>query len=136
MLLEGMKRVVIRTQRDGLASLSRFYRDYPEAISDYIDLKNDLVGKTSTAESVEHIDLDHENGTNMYKHVWFGGIAFNPESDKAFVVNDAFGEPELVVVVYFRFGVYGKEAAPLAAQVVNKWREIKKNIIIQTDCNK
>ncbi len=124
-LLEGMRRVVIRTQKDGLASLSRFYRDYPEAISDYIDLKHDLVGKTSTAESMEHIDLDLENGTNMYKHVWFGGIAFAPESEHTFVAKDASGNPELVVVVYLKFGVYGKEAAPMAAQVVSKWRAIK-----------
>jgi cell division protein FtsI/penicillin-binding protein 2 len=126
MLLEGMHRVVVRTQDESLAGLSRFYRDYPEAISDYLELREDLVGKTSTAESVENIDLDLINGTNMYKHVWFGGIAFNKkEEGDRIVFHDKFGEPELVVVVYLRFGVYGKEAAPVAAQVVNKWREIK-----------
>lgn len=130
MLLEGMHRVVIRTQDESLAGLSRFYRDYPEAISDYLELRDDLVGKTSTAEAVENIDLDLLNGTNVYKHVWFGGISFNKETDaqqqEPFVFRDKFGVPELVVVVYLRFGVYGKEAAPVAAQVVNKWREIKK----------
>ncbi len=129
-LLEGMGKVVARAQKESLAGLSKFYKDYPEAISDYLDLKNDLVGKTSTAESVENIDLDFENGTNMYKHVWFGGIAFDKRSDKShaeqqFIFNDSFGNPELVVVVYMRFGIYGKEAAPLAAQVVQKWRKIK-----------
>ncbi len=129
-LLEGMRKVVVRTQRESLAGLSRFYKDYPEAISDYLDLKDYLVGKTSTAESVENIDLDIENGTNVYKHVWFGGIAFksrlNQNNDQVFVFKNQFGDPDLVVIVYLRFGVYGKEAAPLAAQVVNKWREIKK----------
>ena len=129
MLLEGMRRVVVKTQEESLGALSRFYRDYPEAISDYIDLKEDLVGKTSTAESMENIDLDIANGTNMYTHVWFGGISFNREfketNQKKFVFNNKFGEPELVVVVYLRFGIYGKEAAPMAAQVVKKWREIK-----------
>jgi cell division protein FtsI/penicillin-binding protein 2 len=34
-------------------------------------------------------------------------------------------DPELVVVVYLRFGTHGgKEAAPLVAQMVKKWREI------------
>jgi len=43
---------------------------------------------------------------------WFGGISYKDN------------EPELVVVVYLRYGGYGREAAPLAAQVVKKWREI------------
>ncbi len=30
------------------------------------------------------------------------------------------------IVVYHRFGGYGKEAAPLAAQMAAKWREIKR----------
>lgn len=117
-LLEGMRRVVVKTQEENIASLSRFYRDYPEAISDYIDLKDDLVGKTSTAEAVEKLDLDLKTGTNLYTHVWFGGIAFNREK------KGKFAEPELVVVVYLRYGSYGKEAAPLAAQIVRKWREL------------
>lgn len=119
-LLEGMQRVVYRTQNESLRSLSKFYKEYPEAISDYIELREELVGKTSTAESMENIDLDIENGTNLYTHVWFGGISFHKDEQST------FKDPELVVVVYLRFGVYGKEAAPIAAQVVNKWREIKR----------
>jgi len=127
-LLEGMQGVVSRMQQSGLSGLSRFYRDYPEAISDYIDLKHDLMGKTSTAESVENIDLDAIHGTNMYTHVGFGGIAFTDEEGdrNALLYRDEFGQPELVVVVYLRYGHFGKEAAPLAAQVIKKWREIKK----------
>lgn len=113
MLFEGMRRVVLKTYNDSLGRLSRIYRDHPEAISDYIDMKGDMLGKTSTAEMMENLSLDYLHGTNLYKHVWFGGIAFDKEM------------PELVVVVYLRFGNYGKEAAPLAAQIVKKWREIK-----------
>lgn len=128
-LLEGMRKVVIKTQNESLGRLSRLYRDYPEAISDYVELKDSLIGKTSTAESMENLDLDLEYGTNKYTHVWFGGISFDEDSDrkdaKTYVYRDALGVPELVVVVYLRFGGYGKEAAPVAAQIVNKWKEIK-----------
>lgn len=118
-LLEGMRRVVARTHQDSLGALSRLYANHPEAISDYHDFKNQIVGKTSTSESMERIDLDENEGTNLYQHVWFGGISFERD------VTPTFENPELVIVVYLRFGSYGKEAAPLAAQIVRKWREIK-----------
>lgn len=118
-LLEGMRRVVLRTQAESLIPLSRLYVNHPEAISDYVDLKNQLIGKTSTSESMERIDFDEEEGTNLYTHLWFGGISFERD------VTPAFENPELVVVVYLRYGGFGKEAAPLAAQIVKKWREIK-----------
>ena len=51
------------------------------------------------------------------KDVWFGGISFLPSKEKE-------EEPELVVVVYLKFGDYGKEAAPLAGQIITKWREL------------
>lgn len=124
LLLEGMRRVMYRTLQESLSSLSRFYADYPEAISDMIELKKELIGKTSTAEAAEQIDIDAKTGTNLYTHVWFGGISFKPAE---FVLKDKFGRPELVVVVYLRYGDYGKEAAPLAAQMVKKWREISQS---------
>lgn len=125
MLLEGMQKSLVKMYQNSLGSLSKFYRDYPEAISDYVELKDQLVGKTSTAESMENIDLDILQGTNLYTHVWFGGISFDPDDKETFIFRDALGRPELVVVVYLRYGHFGKEAAPVAAQVVNKWREIK-----------
>jgi len=129
MLLEGMRRVVMKQMREGLISLSKVYKDYPEAISDYVELKDRLVGKTSTAEQMENIDMDSVQGTNKYTHVWFGGILFNLDSlgdnKQVFVENDEYGAPELVVVAYLKYGTFGREAAPLAAQVIQKWREIK-----------
>lgn len=123
-LLKSMHKVVLRTQAESLWSLSKLYANHPEAISDYIDLKNQLIGKTSTAESMERIDMDEKEGINLYTHVWFGGIAF--END----VNFSYNHPELVVIVYLRYGAFGKEAAPLAAQIVKKWREIKKKKLL------
>jgi cell division protein FtsI/penicillin-binding protein 2 len=126
MLLDGMKRVVTKQLKDGLRFLSRFYENHPEAISDYLDVGEDLVGKTSTSEAMENLNLDSINGTHLYTHVWFGGIAFNKKDDqKVVVAKDDYGNPELVVVVYLRYGAFGKETAPLAAQMVKKWREIK-----------
>lgn len=128
-LLEGMHRVVAKLQQTGIGSLSRLYHDHPEAISDYLELKDQLAGKTSTSESMENIDLDLLHGTNKYTHVWFGGIVFDNTKDeqdkKTYLFRDSSGRPELVVVVYLRFGKYGKESAPVAAQVVKKWREIR-----------
>jgi len=129
-LLDGMCGVVSRSHGESLGSLVRLYRSDPRAISDYVQLKNQLIGKTSTAESIENIDLDLEKGTNIYTHVWFGGITYSQDvvdsKEHQFVFRDSFGDPELVVVVYLRYGGYGKEAAPLAAQVAKKWKEIQK----------
>jgi cell division protein FtsI/penicillin-binding protein 2 len=49
------------------------------------------------------------------------------EEDAA--VRDRWSRPELVVVVHLRYGDGGKETAPLAAEVIRKWREIQKNCI-------
>jgi len=125
-LLDGMQGAVARMQKEGLSSLSHFYRNHPEAISDYIDLKHDIVGKTSTAEWMERL-LPLQK-PSKFTHIWFGAISFRQEGD-VYESRDQYGKPELVVVVYLRFGKYGKDAAPLAAQMVKKWREIcEKNL--------
>lgn len=127
-LLIGMRKVVLKQLTEGLTSLSRFYHEYPEAIADYLELKNEIAGKTSTAEAVENIDLDFYEGTNVYTHVWFGGIAFDKEisnNTQTLLYLDQWGNPELVVVVYLKYGAWGKESAPLGAQMIKKWREIK-----------
>lgn len=126
-LLQAMHKMVYRTQNEGLASLKRLYASTPEAIQNYQELKDQLIGKTSTSEAIERIDLDCDNGLNIYTHVWFGGISFSHSSPhpQLFIARDELGYPELVVVVYLRYGGFGKEAAPLAAQMVKKWREIQ-----------
>lgn len=126
-LLKGLRAATERSHQENLTSLARLYQQYPEAIRQFTELKDQLLGKTSTSESVENIDLDLEEGTNIYTHVWFGSICFqNKDKNKAVMLfKDEFGQPELIVVVYLRYGGYGKEAAPLAAQLVKKWREIK-----------
>jgi len=126
-LLEGMKRVVERSGQLAIGSLQALYKNHPEAIGDFVTYCSDLAGKTSTAESVESIDLDIKQGTNKYNHLWFGGISFenNDPKEKTFIFKDKFGKPELVVVIYLRYGAYGKDTIPLATQIIGKWREIK-----------
>lgn len=128
-LLKGLKAAFLRTCQESMGNLAKLYRQHPEAIRYLSEFKNELIGKTSTSESVENIDLDLDEGTNIYTHVWFGSISFQQENlDKnktLFIFKDDFGHPEVVVVVYLRYGGYGKEAAPLAAQMVKKWRELK-----------
>ena len=56
----------------------------------------------------------------MYKHIWFGSIAFDPAAP----VKVRWESPGLVIVVFLRFGDSGKEVAPIAACMIRKWREI------------
>ena len=126
-LLEGMRRSVQHAQEERYGALSRLYQAHPEMQKDFLSLKGEFVGKTSTAEVIEKVGLDVVDPAHMYRHIWFGGISFTKKKDESqsFVFKDAYGEPELVVVVYLRFGGYGKEAAPVAAQVIKKWRQIQ-----------
>jgi cell division protein FtsI/penicillin-binding protein 2 len=86
-------------------------------------LQHQMIGKTSTAEISCHLDCTPSSSSYIYKHIWFGAIAFPPaESIKSH--KERWEKPELIVIVYLRYGDGGKEAAPLAAQVIHKWREI------------
>jgi cell division protein FtsI/penicillin-binding protein 2 len=51
----------------------------------------------------------------MYNHTSFGAVFFSEDE-----------RPDLVVMVFLRYGTKGREAAPLAASVAKKWREIQK----------
>ena len=99
-LLEGLRRVMGRLK------------------TPYVS--NQLIGKTSTAESQERIGLGCGYPSVIYNHTWFGGISYNSPVTQPL----AFESPELVVVVYLRYGSYGREVAPIAAKMVQKWREL------------
>lgn len=114
MIKEGMKRVVMSAQAMNGGSLTTVYKDHPEALHEFLNMKDTLVGKTGTAEIVEHADLDLKEGSNIYNHIWFGGCSYKLDT------------PELVVIVMFRYGGLGKDAAPIAAQIVSKWRDINR----------
>ncbi len=112
-LLTGLKRVLSHIHEDRSGALKRLSQTRPEQYRAFIELKDSLIGKTSTAESQEKIGIDIGQPSIIYNHTWFGGISY---------IGD---EPDLVVVVYQRYGGYGREIAPIAAQVIKKWREIR-----------
>ncbi|MEI6532121.1 MAG: penicillin-binding transpeptidase domain-containing protein, partial [Chlamydiota bacterium] len=115
-IISGLKQVV--TGRRGTARHNKIhtYDQNSRVMNDYKALSEQFVGKTSTAQRVERIWPAKIGGGQMVKHIWFGGIFFEDESLK---------KPELVVIVYLRFGDFGREAAPLATQVASEWRRIK-----------
>ncbi len=121
-LVEGMRRVVWGENGQAAPHRIRSLYQHPEWMADYKKLTNQFTGKTSTTEFRHKSTLDRETPATMCKDIWFGSISFKDD------VREKNAEPELVVVVYLRYGSYGKEAAPLAAQIVKKWREINSNL--------
>lgn len=107
LLLTGLRQVVM-----GEKGTARHIRKHFDPA-----LTKQMIGKTSTSEVIERVSLDPTHGSMKLKHVWFGGISYE---------SDDFSKPELVVVVYLRYGGWGKDAAPLAVEMVKKWRELKK----------
>jgi cell division protein FtsI/penicillin-binding protein 2 len=122
-LLEGMRLAVQGSRGTARPSILRDLYDAPQFTRDYIDLHKQIVGKTGTAEILYKGTVDAATHAKIHNHIWFGGIALD-ETTK---------EPELVVVVYLRFGDAGKEAAPFAAQIVKKWRQIQAEHATQSE---
>ncbi|MCB1180920.1 MAG: hypothetical protein KDK55_02720 [Chlamydiia bacterium] len=119
-LLRGMRQVIWGEK--GTARNVRFLFNEGNLI-------HQVVGKTSTAESMEHFGLDGKSGYLKVKHIWFGAISFDPNipllPGEEHLYTQEFGKPELVVVVYLRYGMYGNKVAPLALNLIKKWRELK-----------
>jgi cell division protein FtsI/penicillin-binding protein 2 len=120
-ILESMQQVIHGSKGTARASQIRSFAHRPQILQDFTDLSSFMVGKTSTAELQERVDIS-KDGLSMVNHIGFAAISFEDSKNKAF----CFERPELVVVIYLRFGDYGKEAAPMAATIIKKWREIKK----------
>jgi cell division protein FtsI/penicillin-binding protein 2 len=119
LLIEGMHRTIVGNKGSARSSIVRALARNPQWMRDYQELKTHLIGKTGTAEILYKQTIDSESKAKIQNHIWFGGIAFSPEEPQS------WENPELVVVVYLRFSTAGgKEAAPLAVEIVKKWREI------------
>ena len=123
MLCEGMDRVIWGPKGSARPSIIKGLNGHPNQLRDFLALQHQMIGKTSTAEISCHPDCNPSSSSYIYKHIWFGAIAFPPaESIKSH--KERWEKPELIVVIYLRYGDGGKEAAPLAAEVIQKWREI------------
>lgn len=118
LILEGMRKVTNGEKGSARESLLRASFHDKDAFSSFKKLKSQLVGKTGTAEIFYKQTIDAESSAALEKHIWFAGIGFEDE---------LLQTPELVIIVYSRFGSAGKQGAPIAAQMLNKWREIKES---------
>jgi len=76
-----------------------------------------MVGKTGTAEILEAISPDPEQGVVMVKHVCSAMAIYPTARDAQEGTN-----PELVVVAFLRFARGGRETAPLTAWIAEQWR--------------
>ena len=117
-LLDSLFSVVNGERGSARAATIRSLLAHPTSRRNYYTMRRTMAGKTSTAEILYRPHLDRETPPIITKHVWFGGIGLSEE-------NNPLSEPDLVVLAYLRYGDYGKEAAPIVASLIQKWREIK-----------
>lgn len=105
-LLKGMQQVVMGDK--GTARMVQ--KQFPASLVERV------CGKTSTAEVMEKMSLDAASGRVKVTHVAFSAICFE---------DTKFENPELVVVVYLRFGEWGRLAAPYALKMIEKWEKMR-----------
>lgn len=115
-LMDALYEVLNGARGTARSSSIRTLRENPSLKRDYEEVRPYMAGKSSTAEILYRPFLNHEQNPVICKHIWFGGIAF---TDK-----ETLDESDLVVIVCLRFADHGKEAAPLAAKIIKKWREL------------
>ncbi len=122
-ILEGMDKSMWSGRGCIRPKLIRGFLANPELLQHFLSMEHQIVGKTGTAE-IMFKPYSHPSAiAEMYQHIWFAAISFE---EHPLLTKIQYDHPELVVVVFLRFGDAGKEAAPLAAQIIRKWREIQK----------
>jgi cell division protein FtsI/penicillin-binding protein 2 len=129
LLFEGMDKVINGKRGNARAEAIKSLHLNKDLFQTYVDLRHQFIGKTSTAEIMYNPYILPSFLAEKYKHIWFGSISFTPknENDKKISFDPKLWDnPELVIVIYLRYGSGGKEAAPIAAQIIKKYRELKK----------
>ncbi len=121
-LFEGMDKVMWSPKGTARPEIIRSLRWNPEKMAEHLPFQHQIIGKTSSAEILYQANANPTSLAQMVKYTWFGALSFLPD----FPAVERYDHPELAVVVFLRFSDAGKEAAPLAVQMVKKWREIKK----------
>jgi cell division protein FtsI/penicillin-binding protein 2 len=117
-LMEGLNDVVNGSRGTARSNVIRTLIENPILKKEYDEIKPYMIGKTSTAEILYRPFLNREENPVTCKHIWFGALGLKDKGD--------FESVDLCVVVLLRFADHGKEAAPLAAKVIKKWREIQR----------
>lgn len=126
MILEGMDRVVSSKGGSARANIINKLRKNPKLLEEYKKLAHQFVGKTSTTEFMHLSSITPSSKAQKHTNSWFGTIAFEePKSNTS--KKQIWQKPELVVVAELNFGSSGKEAAPLAFEIIKKYRELKEN---------
>ncbi len=122
-LLEGMQLAV--SGERGTARYELIRGKNKEFLQGYKEVgKSSFFGKTSTAEFLYNPYMVPSSTPTIYNHVWFGAISFPPETDH-------LDKPEVVVMVFLRFAKAGRDAAPLAYQMVEKYRDLKRKYAVE-----
>lgn len=124
LIIEGLDRVVSSPEGNARANIISKLKQNPKLFEEYINSYHQFVGKTSTAEFMFNPNINPSTEPQKYKNIWFGAISFEKPKDNE-PKKQIWEKPELVVVVELNFGSSGKEAAPLAFQIVQKYRELK-----------
>jgi hypothetical protein len=122
-IFQGMQQVVLGPKGSARPAVLRSLYEFPHSVRDYIALQHQMIAKTGTAELLYKQTIDAETAARKENHVWFAALSFPQEPHQAYGKTE-WPEPDLVVVIYLRFGRAGKDGALLAAQIVKKWREI------------
>ena len=108
-LMQSLQQVMIGVKGSARSSVITSLQKQIFSKQIYTSLIREVVGKTGTAEIVHRPTLDREGCGIICNHIWFGAISFPDEESCIHSIN-----PELIVIVFLRYGDYGKEAAPLA----------------------
>lgn len=107
-LKESLRRVVHGSHGHANPTRIRTLFESPKLKKNYRKVMPNLMGKTSSAEFIYRPCLNRDCPPIICKDTWFGGMT-----------------DDLIVVVYLKYGDWGKEAAPLATELIAKWREIE-----------
>ncbi len=119
-LFEGLKNVVHGQRGSARPSAVRPACFTPQVYRTYTEIAPEMIGKTGTAEILYKHTIDKGTKASLRNHTWFGAVNF-AKNDYGQVDWD---KPQLVVLVYLRFGDWGREVAPLGALMIKKWQEV------------
>ncbi len=120
-LYDGLKRVM--SGERGTARPQTILFNSKEQKERYLEASSKMVGKTASAEIVYHPFLDHDLNPILCKHIWFASAAYTQSQNQKKLIDK---EPEIVIIVYLRYGDYGKEAAVLASELYHEYLKLKK----------